>query len=156
MLYCDEVTFIDFLKVSFYFFLFVFKNFSKTLFQRRSLRFVYQTFKLAGFRFRVSARLLNSQASDLPCAAVGHVFRGIPSLKAALRMLSPNGEKIPPSKFNFLFFWKQVWLTKHRSLTTIILRKKIGSDFTLYGFYSILNLRLKFWSASPNLFSNDS
>ena len=104
MLYYDEVTFIDFLKVSFYFFLFVFKNFSKTLFQRRSLRFVYQTFKVAGFRFRVSARLLNSQASDLPCAAVGHVFREIPSLKAALRMLSPNGEKIPPSKFNFLFF----------------------------------------------------
>ena len=27
---------------------------------------------------------------------------------------------------------------------------------TFYGFYSILNLRFKFWSASPNLFSNGS
>ena len=35
-------------------------------------------------------------------------------------------------------------------------RKFLDTENTLYGFYSILNLRLKFWSASPNLFSDDS
>ena len=34
--------------------------------------------------------------------------------------------KNTPIEIKFPFFWKQVWLSKHSSLATIILRKKLG------------------------------
>ena len=38
----------------------------------------------------------------------------------------PKRWKNTPIEIKFPFFWKQVWLSKHSSLATIILRKKLG------------------------------
>ena len=68
----------------------------------------------------------------------------------------PKRRKNTPPKSTRRIFWKyskrfSIWGKRWKTR-----EKFLDTGNTLYGFHSILNLRVKFWSASPNLFSNDS
>ena len=74
------------------------------------------------------------------------------ALKATYRKISQNGEKILPLNRRDGFFENIAKDFQSEESAEKRVRKFLDTENTLYGFNSTLNLRLKFRSASHNLF----
>ena len=118
--------------------------------------------RLGGFQLTVFLGSLNLSTNRICCLTLR---RPIGRIRPEAMFFDSQGhvpEDIPkrrkntPPKSTRRIFWKyskrfSIWGKRWKT------RKKfLDTGNTLYGFHSILNLRVKFWSASPNLFWNDT
>ena len=81
------------------------------------------------------------------------LFYGAP--RSHLQVISKR-RKMTPLEIQFSFFQKQVLLSKFNGFDTIILQKNFGLSIHFMVFTRFLNVLIKLWSASQNLFSNVS